>query len=777
MARSVEESAGSNGTDRPKLRVVRCAKYWIAFSGLALTAVGLGNSVEARSEEGIVLRAEIDRVSAGRWSPVAAGLPLPPGWLRDPERVRVTEAGRPLPTQTSARALWPDGSVRWLGLDWLAPPGAVGWREFGLQRSSLQQAAGGGRLPSLELQRQSEDLVIDTGVLRVRIPRHSATWFEIEGTHRKSLQWPAVVSEIMVNGRVQPAREPDRQEVVQQGPVRVRVERRGLYGNGDIRYVVRLDLFAGLPLVRVFHTFEVHADLPGIHLDRVTVRLPNPRGKHLRLWAGQVESKPVRLAVGKDPLWLTQTDADHFSHGTQQSTGRLSGVFSLASENTILGVSMRDFWQQFPQAVGWSGQRWEYDLRARQAAPALAGTGAAKTHEFVLSFERAGEHKDPLLPTEAIATASFDAEWAFRSRAMRNMIDPTTPTAKEFLDRLRDGYERVQKTAEREEWDDRGTPECSDPQGTTDRLERRRRGFYGMWNWGDWNFPGYHDDTKGCDAWGNLEYDLTQVLALAYAATSSPSFVPGLISSARHFMDVDIIHAQPRYPQWIGMNHPKNPLHWSFEKGGVDPGHTWTEGLLSYYLITGDERALMAAKGIGEFLLRRLRSPFSGNPRQFGWPQIALVALYETTGDPRFLEGARQYAKQGMARHQPAGIKEWKLGILAEGLAYVHSRDQDPAIWQWLNEYAEAVWKAGLGGDARLWPAVAYVAVTKGRPDMIEGAQSVVRSLKFGNWAKPFTIAARVGFSVLSQLQRGGWAVPQSLPSSATPQPRDNPFS
>ena len=112
-----------------------------------------------------------------------------------------------------------------------------------------------------------------------------------------------------------------------------------------------------------------------------------------------------------------------------------------------------------------------------------------------------------------------------------------------------------------------------------------------MWNWGDWNFRGYQDTTKGTDSWGNLEYDTAYVLALTYAASGDAEVYDQMVAAARHFIDVDTIHACPTHPEWVGMNHPKNPLHFSFELGGPDLGHTWTQGSLAYYYLTGDERA------------------------------------------------------------------------------------------------------------------------------------------------------------------------------------------
>lgn len=273
-----------------------------------------------------------------------------------------------------------------------------------------------------------------------------------------------------------------------------------------------------------------------------------------------------------------------------------------------------------------------------------------------------------------------------------------------------------------------------------------------MFNWGDWNFPGYHDTTKGCDAWGNLEYDTTQVLALAYAATGERAYYESMVAAARHFMDVDRIYFQPERPTWVGMNHPKNPLHFTFALGGVDLGHTWTEGLLSYYYLTGDERGLHAARGIADYLVRRLRTTVRGNPRQWGWPQIALTAAYEATGDPEYRRAALEYARGGMAAHAPGTLDSWKVGILAEGLSYTHSVTQDPTIRRWLERYAAAVSKDKRGAriDPRFLPAVGYVGRLTANAHYLGLATATVSRLQFASWGKPFTIAGRIGFRLLS---------------------------
>ena len=305
---------------------------------------------------------------------------------------------------------------------------------------------------------------------------------------------------------------------------------------------------------------------------------------------------------------------------------------------------------------------------------------------------------------------------------------------------------RYRKRQDQERWDQAGHERCPESDA-----EQPQTGAYGMFNWGDWNFPGYHDDIKGCDAWGNLEYDTTQVFALAQISDPKADYWDDLTAAARHFMDVDRIHKLPQHPAWNGMNHPKNPKHFTFRLGGVDLGHTWTEGLLAYYLLTGEDRSLAAAKGIGGYLLRRIDGGVQrANPRQWGWPQIALIALYDITADKRYLRGARRYAKRGMEAHPSTSKLHWKHGILADALAYVHSVTDDPEIWKWLEGYAASVARHKKK-DLRFYSAIAYVGRVSGTEKYSTLAQEKFRKMRIGNWGKPLTIAGRYGFRILSQ--------------------------
>ena len=139
------------------------------------------------------------------------------------------------------------------------------------------------------------------------------------------------------------------------------------------------------------------------------------------------------------------------------------------------------------------------------------------------------------------------------------------------------------------------------------------------------------------------------------------------------------------------MNHPHKALHFAFESPEtIDLGHTWTEGLISYHRLTGDERALAAARGIADALVSKVGR--ARNPRQFGWPMLALVAVYDATGERRYLDAARAYAEAGTQRFPPTPASgDWKMGILADGVAAVERAGADARFRRWLVAYADAL--------------------------------------------------------------------------------------
>lgn len=65
------------------------------------------------------------------------GVPLPEGELRSAEQVRLMRDGAEIPAQFRATGLWrPDGSIRWLLVDFQADIGANGHNTYTLEYGS-----------------------------------------------------------------------------------------------------------------------------------------------------------------------------------------------------------------------------------------------------------------------------------------------------------------------------------------------------------------------------------------------------------------------------------------------------------------------------------------------------------------------------------------------------------------------------------------------------------------------------------------------------------------
>ena len=665
--------------------------------------------------------------------PIAVNLPLPLGAVRDASSLVLAGRAGPLPTQATVLQKWPDGSLRWVGLD-----GLISMRAH--SRTTLKVATGKGVTPKKRLQvvESGSEVKVDTGAVLFSVPK---TRFAIVDQLSMGRNMAATVGTIgtsmVVDGAVHTAGPPKTVRVVRDGPLRASIELGGPFGP-SFSYLIRIDVYAGSPLVRVRHTYIKTGGTSVSQLERLSVDIPFLREVEGDYSAGLVGAKPLLGELGTERVVsFAQPDNLSYEVDEERVEGKLSGWFELAGSGGAVGLASRWFWQEYPKAVTMGANSITYDLWSPSGGTARIGVGSAKTHELVLWLARKGKIGKSVAPGVAEPLRGFvDPVWTARSGALRGAVDPRVS---EVDEQLAKAAGRVRQRNAHERWDDCGWHACGGEQ-----REVVRTGAFGMLNWGDWNFPGLRDSIKGTDAWGNLEYDTTQVLALAAAASNDARVFDSMVAAARHFMDVDTIHALPLRPQWVGMNHPKNPQHFTFELGGVDLGHTWTEGLISYYQLTGDERGLQVARGIADYLVARLaEGVLRGNPRQWGWPVIALLAVYDATGEAQYLEAATGYARSGMKAHD-SSTRGWKLGILADAVAQLHAVRGDGTGEKWLRAYAEAVVEQRQK-DIRYYPAVAYAGRIAANPQWLAAAQRRLDRLELGNWGKTFTINGRYG--------------------------------
>lgn len=717
---------------------------------LVALAVGLAPMSTAAQSAAIAVRIEPEVPSVARpgW-PISFGVPFPVGALPGGEGLELqgrVGAGS-IPIQARALSHWPDGSVRWALVDAQVDLSAQAPRAFRI-------VPGASAPPAIALAVSESDAAVsvDTGVLHFTIPKDRFALLEEVRLRGEPIGVGPVSAFMSIEARHHAAGPPESVRILDRGPLRARIELRGVYG-GEFSYVARIDAFAGASFVRVLLSFEQRGTRTYSNVRQIGVDIPFLVDEDGATWAyraGREEKEPLSGDLGEATVVLWQEDHLSLRRDGSQEEGRSAGWVDVHDGTRGIALAGRFVWEEYPKSFHIDRGRVRYNLWAPEAPPASIGMGAAKTHEFVLSFSgRARPTAEDVGTMAEPVIARLEPDWIVASGALTNGLRSSAAT-QAFLAEMRAGFDRYREGIASGMWDETTSLNCDEVAGACPR-----QGFYGMLNWGDWNFPWYRDLVNGCETWGNLEYDLTQVLALGFAATGDRELHRVMTAAARHFMDVDRIHTEGSPCDCFGMTHPRVARHFSFELGQPDLGFAWTEGLVSYFFLTGDERALDAVRGIADFLVRR--RPQDGEslrPRQYGWPMIALVSAYEATGDLRYKKAARHYARHAMRAYPPSSGRDVGVGTLADGLAYVHALLQNRSVRRWLLMHAASVMSAPPGvADPRYFPAVAYVARLTDNAEYRAAAADAARRQGFDAWGKPFTLAGRIGFRILSLLE------------------------
>lgn len=163
---------------------------------------------------------------------------------------------------------------------------------------------------------------------------------------------------------------------------------------------------------------------------------------------------------------------------------------------------------------------------------------------------------------------------------------------------------------------------------------------YGMMNWGDTPDPNYTAQGRGNGqlVWTNNEYDFPHACMLMYAKSGLRRFQDYCLIAGNHQIDVDVCHYSDD-PLILGGQWEHTQGH--CQNGVMVCSHQWVEGILDCYHLTGDERYLETAIGIGNNILRLLDTPMyqneaSFNARETGWALRTLTALYTETCDSKW---------------------------------------------------------------------------------------------------------------------------------------------
>ena len=683
--------------------------------------------------------------------PLCTGIPLPIGHLYDPDRVQLVDADKAaIPVQTRPTGFWPDGSVRWLLLDFQNRPEE---QRVVLRYGRQVKRLSAGKGLATQTQR---GVTIDTGAAKLSIP--SAGLFlpgrvVLAGArsaitapdHGPGIELRTADREVYVSrGRAESV------EIEDNGPLRtcVRIEcvHKDRKGGTLFRSTARIHAYAGKSWFKVAYTFtNDNTDLPFTDIRELT----------------------LRTRLSEPPQTRRSVLQDFDNHFTQSENGRIvregrrfGGIVSAETSAGVCTVAVRNFWQNYPKALRVGPEGIEVGICPDVAGSSYKVGGYEEDRLYYYLADGAYKLKCGMSRTHELfygfAPATERAELQREAKAFIAMpLVRAEPKVYHSSGVMSDSARKGASLADYEVWVDSALKKFL--------AYRRKTRAYGMMNYGDWFGERRYN-------WGNMEYDTPWVFLVEHLRGGCDEWFDLGAEAAKHLVDVDTCHASPgagavagQYAHCmghVGGYYPSGYREMATAVGGMSHTHTWVEGLFLYYGLTGDERAFENAKATCDRMAASVmpKTYDFTNCRDSGWLLVHLCAAYEATCDRRYVEAAHVVVERVLERQRESGGWErlmvpghcycdpprhkgnasFMVGVLMAGLRRYHQITRDARVSKCIVGAAEYIIDANWiseGGFFRytncpyIWAGVAM------NPQMIEGlgyAWRLSRSEKIG---------------------------------------------
>ena len=608
-------------------------------------------------------------VERSNW-PVTQGLPFPRGMLADVSEIRVLNpAGREIPAQVRATSFWEDDSIRWALLDFNVDvqPGQkttyVVECGQGVSRSEVEQPI---RV------KEDDDLIrVDTGPLQFTVSKTHFRLFEnVVADGKKALSdSPTIqVTEDTSKRFTTSGERPYVVAVEEAGPLRAVIAVMGWNTNDKgerfLTYTTRIHAYRGQRFVRVFHTLtDRHKENVMGHHKVADQGWPaaNPKipYKDILLPQRNVADCSVILLLADATRWELAVNGTSPLTGNVQSgpvvhrqshrikgsgllttpkgqvtTDPLPGSVTLGGPDVSVTAAVYRYADLFPKEIRLSKHGVELGLLPfSKDEPHGILKGTARTTEMLFAFESAKSSEGAQL-TRAFCepVVMVNPDWYCASAGF--LDDPLLPEN----DRTIGTYDKIVSNF------------------INDLKEPLTPGYddCGLINYGDFLYGAYN-------RWVNLEYDSDLGLFIHFARAGDRFAYLFGQDSSRHFLDSDT--------GWYtgdffthGANFPHDYAHYAPH---APSGHTYTVGLMHYYLLTGDRRGLEATRYNADACFRAFyfsvkswgslydpKDPVAVPRRQFvndrhrSDPSRYPMHTYQVTGEPRFLETALAVANE-----------------------------------------------------------------------------------------------------------------------------------
>ncbi|KKM61134.1 hypothetical protein LCGC14_1534770, partial [marine sediment metagenome] len=629
---------------------------------------------------------------------VTSGVPFAKGAVKDVGRLSVSLGAKALPAQFIKLAVWDDGSVRWALMDTQVDVPA------GAKVELLVRDDGKNPKPAtpVKVTDGAGEVKISTGPLVMVVSKTKGGLIQSLTVDGKELITSAGKGLVLYkpDGTPVVAAAPQTVTLEQVGPTKAIVCLQGKYPDvhdGLAGYTVRITAYAGRKFVKVHAWLEnegAHGYAPRdkpykpewLLFDGMAIELGLGLGGDIRA------ACEGATGVGKFKVlqYVKRASRDHKRYYEARymlkdfiykiaegeaplKTGvRTDGVVALSGSAGKLTTAVRDFWQNYEKAIELDGNTlklwlWptegEYPravyhhwtpgyaskMMGAMMKPGLYNLHGAvhKGHELILDFSGrapAQTHAELSRPLFAMASAEH---YASTEAATGLFAPPAVKTGEPECDAKLAAWTRMLRTV-------------ADPASKSSiffaRTDRNRPGtnwsvgfWYGWMDFGDFAIPG-----SGAVS---LHYDWPWVMMVGAMRTGDINFLRLGRQMTRHRIDVDQQWSDRELPQYRGFQrtgYSYADFHCSRFNYSKQPGvhSTWLPGVVLYYMLTGEPKALQCARR-GAAALRR------------GWKRILASDDYYTRRIPGNMQTVARTIFTYCAMHALTGEKAWLDDALA----------------------------------------------------------------------------------------------------------------
>lgn len=607
-------------------------------------------------------------VTGRRAEPVTIGVPLPRALVHDPSRARLLDASsQEVPLQTRALDWWPDGSIRWLLIDFQATtaPGVEATHySLELGRRWWTEPETPVTVSSIANGRA----VVRTGVAEFHLRPGSAFPFErvaVDGANALDVARTHLrVEDAAGSTRATHIARVDIEEI---GPLRATVRLTGTIGDPEeplLDLVCRLHFYSGSAAVRfdLLVRNERKAGHPGgiwelseegsvfVKSISMTFGIPGGAGGDIIRcspetgWPETSYRSPFTLYQDSSggEAWKSPNHVNRLGdipltfrgyritsgqgHGNSEGF-RATPIVSVQTASAEVSVGMPHFWEQFPKAMEASSEQVTLGLFPRQFGDLhhIQG-GEQKTHTFVAAFGRDRISELPLDWVRAPLLARTDPVWNCSTEAIPYLVpvaeDPNTD------------YTRLVEAAI--EGDD------------SFAQKRERIDEYGWRNFGDI----YADHEAAFAATlaplvshYNNQYDAVAGFAYQFLRSGDTRWWTAMDQLASHVVDIDVYHTDRDKAAYNGglfwhtyhytdagaSTHRSYPRHDTIG-GGPSAEHNYTTGLMLHYFLTGNPASRQTAIDLARWVVRM----DDGRRTVFRWLAGGYTGLASATGSPLY---------------------------------------------------------------------------------------------------------------------------------------------